>query len=99
MVENMALRVLKEGMKTWIVTTRRIQAGFAQLREELDDVVAEARDEYERRADNAAGHRAERHAHGDAKSTTSKVAKPKASRPSGSRTGTPRGTKTTKAAG
>ena len=53
MVESMARRVLKGGMKTWIVTTERIQAGLAQLREELDDVLVEARHEYEHRAEGA----------------------------------------------
>jgi len=53
LVESMARKVLKTGMKTWIVTTERVQAGLAQLREDLDDVVAEARHEYEHRADGA----------------------------------------------
>ena len=51
MVESVVRNVLKEGMKTWIVTTERVQAGLAHLREELDDALAEARYEYEHRAE------------------------------------------------
>jgi hypothetical protein len=93
MVESMAWKVLKEGMKTWIVMTERLQAGLAQLREAVDDVVAEARQEYEHRAEGAIDHRSESVPHADANAT-----KPKVSRSRSSRAGTPRGTKTTKVA-
>ena len=90
MVASMARTVLKESMKTWIVTTERLQAGLAQLREELDDVVAEARHEYEHRAEVAADQRPESAPDADANAT-----KPTVSRSRNSGPATRRGTKTT----
>ena len=96
MVESITRRVLKEGMKTWIVTTERLQAGLAHLREELDDVLVEARHEYEHRAaEGAVDRRSE-----PAPAAEAKAAKPKVTRSRSSRASTPRprGTKTTKVA-
>jgi hypothetical protein len=81
MVESMARKVLKAGIKTWIVTTERLQAGLAQLREELDDVVAEARHEYEHRADDAADQRPESAPHAEANAPEPKVRRSRSSRP------------------
>jgi hypothetical protein len=93
MVESMARNVLKAGMKTWILTTERLLAGLAQLREELDDVLVEARHEYEHRAEGAASARTE-----PAPDAKAKVSKPKTSRARSARTGTPKRTRTTEVA-
>ena len=95
MVESITRRVLKEGMKTWIVTTERLQAGLAHLREGLDDVLVEARHEYEHRADDTGDRRSE-----PATAVEATAAKPKVTRSRSSRASTPRprGTKTTKVA-
>jgi hypothetical protein len=90
MVESVARRIVKEGMKAWIVTTERLLAGLARLREELDDVLVEARHEYEHPADSAADRRADPAPDAEATAT-----RPKVSRSRSSRAGTPRGTKTT----
>jgi hypothetical protein len=73
MVESMTRKALKEGMKTWIMATERVQVLLAQLREELDDVVAEARHEFEHRAEGAADQRSESAPGAEAKVTKSKV--------------------------
>lgn len=52
MVENVARTVLKEGIKAWIAATERLHARLAQLREEIEDVVVEARYEYEHPAES-----------------------------------------------
>ena len=93
MVERITRRMLKKGMKAWIVATERVQAGLAQLREELDDVVAEARHEYGQRAEDAADHGAEPTPRADANAT-----RPKEGRSRSSRARTPRGAKTTEVA-
>jgi len=90
MVESIARTIVKEGMKTWIVTTERLQAGLAQLREGLDDVLVEARHEYEHRAEGATDRRAEPDPGADATAT-----KPKASRSRSAHPATRRGTKAT----
>jgi hypothetical protein len=89
MVESVARKIVKEGMKTWIVTTERLQAGLAQLREELDDVLVEARHEYEHRAGSAADRRSDPALDAEATAT-----KPKVSRSRSSRAGAPRSTNT-----
>ena len=93
MVESTARKVLKESLKAWIMLTERWQAGLAQLREELDDVVAEARHEYEHRAEGAADERPASAPDADASAT-----KPKVSRSRRPGAGTPRGTKRTNVA-
>jgi hypothetical protein len=93
MVERSARKVLKGGMKTWIVTTERLQAGLARLRDELDDVLVEARHEYEHRAEGAGDRRSEPAPDDEAKAT-----QPQVSRPPSSRASAARGTKSTKVA-
>jgi hypothetical protein len=90
MVESIARRIVKEGMKAWIVTTERLLAGLAQLREELDDVLVEARHEYEHLADSAADRPSD-----PAPDAAATATKPTMSRSRSSRVGTPRGKKTT----
>jgi hypothetical protein len=93
MVADIARKALKKGMKAWILTTERLQAGLAQLREELDDVVAEARHEHEQRVEGAADQQL-----ASIPDAEVKAAKPKVSRTRGSDAGTPRRAKTTKVA-
>jgi hypothetical protein len=54
MAESMARVALKPGMKTWIVTNERVRTKVAELREDLDDLVVEARQEHESQADASA---------------------------------------------
>jgi FKBP-type peptidyl-prolyl cis-trans isomerase 2 len=42
----MVREALKQGMKTWIATGERVRMKVAVLRVDLEDVVAEARQEY-----------------------------------------------------
>jgi hypothetical protein len=51
MAEITARDLLKQGIKLWFVTSERVRTKAAQLREDLEDVVVEARQEY---ADQAA---------------------------------------------
>lgn len=81
MVESVARKIVKEGMKTWIVTTERLPAGLAQLREELDDVLVEARHEYEHQADSEADRRSDPVPNTEAIATKPKVSRSKSSRP------------------
>ena len=46
MVESTAREALKQSMKAWIVTRDRAQTLVELFRENLDDLVTEARDEY-----------------------------------------------------
>jgi hypothetical protein len=41
---------MKRGIKTWIVTSDKVQKMIGLLREELEDLLAEARAEHERQA-------------------------------------------------
>ena len=54
MAESMVREALKQGMKTWIVTGERVRTMVAQLREDIEDVVFEARQEYASQADTQA---------------------------------------------
>jgi hypothetical protein len=51
MAESMAREALKKGMKVWLVASERVRTKVAELREDLEDVVVEARQEYESQAD------------------------------------------------
>jgi hypothetical protein len=53
MAENIVRGALKQGLKTWIVTRERVSTMVTQLREDIEDVVVEARQEYEGHADTA----------------------------------------------
>jgi len=63
MAEGIVRSALKQGMKVWIVTSERIRMTAAELREALEDVVAEARHEHQSptgaRAQTAAERQAE----------------------------------------
>jgi hypothetical protein len=51
MAESRVREVLKKSMKLWIVTSQRVRMRVAELREELEDVVAEARHEHQSHAE------------------------------------------------
>lgn len=48
MAENVARTTVKQGMKAWIIANDWVRSRVAQLREDVEDTVAEARQEYER---------------------------------------------------
>jgi hypothetical protein len=50
MAENVARTTVKLGMKAWFMANDWVRTHVAQLREDLEDTVAEARQEYERQA-------------------------------------------------
>jgi hypothetical protein len=54
MAESVVREALKQGMKSWIVTSERVRTMVAQFREDIEDVVFEARQEYESQADTKA---------------------------------------------
>ena len=54
MAESMVREALKHGMTSWIVTSERVRTIAAQFREEIEDVVFEARQEYASQADTQA---------------------------------------------
>jgi hypothetical protein len=54
MAESMVREALKQGMKSWIATSERVRTMAAQFREDIEDVVFEARQEYESQADTKA---------------------------------------------
>jgi hypothetical protein len=85
MVENIARKALKEGMKTWIVTTERLQARFAQLREEIEDVVVEARHEYEHQAESTTEHQTTHKPEADKAAPTPAARRARSSRTSAGR--------------
>ena len=51
MAESMMREALKQGMKIWIVTNERVRTKVAELREDLEDVVIEAQQEYDGQVD------------------------------------------------
>ena len=51
MAESRVREGLKQGMKLWIVTSERVRSKVTEMREDFEDLVVEARQEYERRAD------------------------------------------------
>jgi hypothetical protein len=60
MAESMVREALKKGMKTWIMASDRVRTSVAEIREGLEDVVVEARAEYENRGEGPAQPDAER---------------------------------------
>jgi hypothetical protein len=50
MAESLAREAVKRSMKAWIVTSDKVQETIAQLREDFEDLIAEARAEYEQQA-------------------------------------------------
>ena len=72
MAGSMTREALKKGMKTWIVASDRVRTMVAKLREDLEDVVIAARQEYESQADT--------HDRPDTESASRPAAKPKARR-------------------
>ena len=91
MVESIARTVLKKAMKTWIVSADGLRTAFAQLREEVEDVVVEARHEYEHQAESTTKHRPTRGPEADEVAPTAPARQ--ARRP---RTGTTRTSKASK---
>jgi hypothetical protein len=87
MAESMVREALKQGMKTWIVTSDRVRMKAAELWEGLEDVVVEARQEYETRADT---NDRPRHDRGSAPAPR---AKPKPGRARAGRAASPKATK------
>jgi hypothetical protein len=70
MAEGMVREALKQGMKTWIITSERVRTKVAELREGLEDVVLEVRQEYKQQAEA----RAQPAAKEDAAATTAAAA-------------------------
>jgi hypothetical protein len=60
MAESMVRGALKQGLKLWIVASERVRVRATELREDLEDVVVEAREEYEQKSDPGARTDAER---------------------------------------
>jgi len=54
MAERLAREVLKRSMKTWIVTSNKVQMMIGLLREEFEDLLAEARAEYQQQSTTSA---------------------------------------------
>ena len=52
--DSIVREALKQGMKTRSGTSERVRAMVAQLREDIEDVIIEARQEYESQADTKA---------------------------------------------
>jgi hypothetical protein len=54
MAESMMRGALKQSMKLWIAASERVRVKAAELREDLEDVVVEAREEYGQKSDPGA---------------------------------------------
>ena len=50
MTDSVVRDAVKQAMKLWIVVSERVRVRAAELREDLEDVVVEAREEYRLRA-------------------------------------------------
>ena len=87
MAESMVREILKQGMKTWIVTSARVWMKAAELWEGLEDMVVQARLEHETRADTD-----DRPRH-DRKSAPASRAKPKPGRARARRATSPKAAK------